>query len=291
MSNIPLTPQHLAAAMTAAMNASPKPLSLQVDTFHGLPDEDFQGWLFGIECQLKAANISEESKIAFTIQCAKGEARAWLQNDIRNAEANVPGYTKIATWNDLRQKLVSRFEPQHAELRNRLALFQLRQTGSLAEYIRKFFAITSRLSDMPEKQKVAAFINGYKTGGPAYHELIRQDPGTVAQAIAIAQQYEVIPVMQDHAVPMEIDRLEASQPIKCNHCSGINHYSRYCLAKRQNSRNGNQQLQRPNNNPFQQSQPRRNNNPFRRRQFMLENNNTQLDICNNASQQGNEGSQ
>jgi hypothetical protein len=300
MSNIPLTPQNLAAAMAAALNASSRPLSLYTEHFHGLPDEDFQGWLFSLEMQLRAASLSDESKIAFTIQCLKGEARAWVQNDIRNAEANIPGYTRITTWGDLRSKLVNRFEPQHADLRNRLALFQIRQTGSLAEYIRQFFTITSRLSDMPEKQKVAAFINGYKTGGPAYNELVRQDPDTVAQAVAIAQQYEAIPAFQDHVTPMEMDRIDNPQQVRCNTCGGINHYSRYCLANRREHRfSSRQQPQRnfqqnpryqQNNNPFRRGQQRRSNNPFRRQQFMAEDGGSQVEKTNEFNQ-GNAGSQ
>jgi hypothetical protein len=258
--------------MAAALNVTNRPIALQVETFSGLPQEDFQGWLFNIEMQFRASNLSEAAKISFIVQCLRGEARAWLQNHIRNAEANVTGYAAVTTWEQLKTKLKEQWEPQHADLRNRLALFRLRQTGSLTEFINEFFNITSRLGDMPENEKVAAFINGYRIDGPAYHELVRQDPTTVAQAIAIAQQYERIPYPTNVGVtPMEIDRLDGSKVIRCNNCGGLNHLRRHCLADQQLRPPPRQQWQRQRQQRQQwQPQSRENqqqrysNNPFRR---------------------------
>jgi hypothetical protein len=276
----------LIAALANAIN-QPRNIQLHHEPFHGKPSENFQSWLFNIDMQLRTSNLNEAAKICFVSQCLKDDARAWLQNEIRGADENIAGYTPIDTWQNLKQRLRHRFEPTHSHLRNEIMLISLEQTGSLTEYIDKFYALSSRLSDIAEERKVAAFIKGYR--GPASTELIQRQPQTIFQCIEIAEEYEHLnirrnqrpyryqhnryqhnryqhnryqhnhnqnnyyhpPIVNNGVIPMELGHIEEVQPVVCYKCGGINHTARFCLARPQPARhlhpNTNNRGQRNNN--------------------------------------------
>ena len=90
------------------------------------------------------------------------EAKLWWRTKYSVIQA---GEVTINTWKDMKRELCAQFFPDNVEYRARRNLIDLKQTGNIREYVKKFLALMLAISDMFEKDKVFAFLDGLKPCG------------------------------------------------------------------------------------------------------------------------------
>lgn len=96
------------------------------------------------------------------------------------------GQCSIDSWDDLKRELKNQFLPENVEFIARRKLRQLRQTGTVRDYVKQFSALMLDIRDMSEKDKLFYFIEGLK---PWVHmELQRQRVQDLASAMAAAER-------------------------------------------------------------------------------------------------------
>ncbi|KAJ7958669.1 Retrotransposon protein, putative, Ty3-gypsy subclass [Quillaja saponaria] len=92
----------------------------------------------------------------------------------------------IDTWEDLRRELKAQFFPENVEYIARRNLRELKQTGTIREYVKRFAGLMLDIRDMSEKDKMFYFLEGLKPWAKA--ELQRQRVQDLATAQAAAER-------------------------------------------------------------------------------------------------------
>ena len=68
----------------------------------------------------------------------------------------------IATWDDLKRKIKTQFFPENVTYLARCQLRELKQTGTVREYVKKFSGLMLDIKDMSEEDKLFYFLEGLK---------------------------------------------------------------------------------------------------------------------------------
>ncbi|KAA0055407.1 uncharacterized protein E5676_scaffold1428G00300 [Cucumis melo var. makuwa] len=84
-----------------------------------------------------------------------------MSEDFR-ATLDVEGRCTIDTWDDLKRELCSQFFPENVEILARRKLRELKHTGSIREYVKRFMGLMLDIRDMSEKDKVLCFVEGLR---------------------------------------------------------------------------------------------------------------------------------
>ncbi|KAJ7974912.1 Retrotransposon protein, putative, Ty3-gypsy subclass [Quillaja saponaria] len=112
---------------------------------------------------------SEEAKVTTATMYLAGDAKLWWR--IKYVDIQ-DGRCVIDTWEDLRRELKAQFFPENVEYIARRNLRELKQTGTIWEYVKKFAGLMLDIRDMSEKDKMFYFLEGLKPWARA--ELQRQ---------------------------------------------------------------------------------------------------------------------
>lgn len=96
------------------------------------------------------------------------------------------GQCSIDSWDDFQRELKNQFLPENVEFIARRKLRQLRQTGTVRDYVKQFSALMLDIRDMSEKDKLFYFIEGLKPW--VQMELQRQRVQDLASAMAAAER-------------------------------------------------------------------------------------------------------
>nr|VVW92636.1 unnamed protein product [Nymphaea colorata] len=141
-------------------------------------------FLFQVDYYLDLQNVVEEDlKIKTAAMLLEGDAVAWWRRkmfDIENGDCT------IATFDDFRKQLKGYFMPVDAERQTYRMVANLRQTGSLREYVRAYQKLMLDVPKMPEKDKLNWFIIGLQSWAQA--DVERSDPKTLEQAYVAAER-------------------------------------------------------------------------------------------------------
>ena len=68
----------------------------------------------------------------------------------------------IDSWEELKKELKSQFFPENVEYMVRHHLRDLKQIGTIIDYVKKFLALMLDIKDMSEKDKLFFFLEGLK---------------------------------------------------------------------------------------------------------------------------------
>lgn len=152
------TPQPQSRSMqttyTEEMFERLKPSVRSLFKFNGKPNENIDDWIFSIELYFDQAKMHPNDKLNFSL--------AWLRDNARATYIN--NKSTIKDWNDLKNFLIKRYQKSNLVLRK--TLHELKQRGSIQDYIFQFEEITNQLKDeIQETDKMYHFLNGlhYKT--------------------------------------------------------------------------------------------------------------------------------
>ncbi|KAJ7970183.1 Retrotransposon protein, putative, Ty3-gypsy subclass [Quillaja saponaria] len=120
---------------------------------------------------------SEEAKVTTATMYLVGDAKLWWRTKYVDIQ---DGRCVIDTWEDLRRKLKAQFFPENVEYITRRNLRELKQTGTIREYVKRFAGLMLDIRDMTEKDKMFYFLEGLKPWARA--ELQRQRVQDLATA-------------------------------------------------------------------------------------------------------------
>ncbi len=98
---------------------------------------------------------SEEAKVTMATMYLTGDAKLWWRTKYAERES---GHSTINSWDDLKRELKNQFLPENVEFIARRKLRQLRQTGTVRDYVKQFSALMLDIRDMSEKDKLFYFI-------------------------------------------------------------------------------------------------------------------------------------
>ncbi|KAJ7949948.1 Retrotransposon protein, putative, Ty3-gypsy subclass [Quillaja saponaria] len=141
--------------------------------FGGARDaKELENFLFDMEQYFRAVRMdSEEAKVTTATMYLAGDAKLWWR--IKYVDIQ-DGRCVIDTWEDLRRELKAQFFPENVEYIARRNLRELKQTGTIREYVKRFAGLMLDIRDMSEKDKMFYFLEGLKPWARA--ELQRQRP-------------------------------------------------------------------------------------------------------------------
>ncbi|KAF3778942.1 hypothetical protein EJ110_NYTH42526 [Nymphaea thermarum] len=141
-------------------------------------------FLFQVDYYLDLQNVVEEDlKVKTAAMLLEGDAVAWWRRKIFDVEN---GHCTIQTFDDFRRELKGYFMPVDAERQTYRMVANLRQTGSLREYLRAYQKLMLDVPKMPEKDKLNWFIIGLQPWAQA--DVERSDPKTLEQAYVAAER-------------------------------------------------------------------------------------------------------
>ncbi|KAJ7947138.1 Retrotransposon protein, putative, Ty3-gypsy subclass [Quillaja saponaria] len=102
---------------------------------------------------------SEEAKVTTATMYLAGDAKLWWRTKYVDIQ---DGGCVIDTWEDLRRELKAQFFLENVEYIARRNLRELKQTGTIREYVKRFAGLMLDIRDMSEKDKMFYFLEGLK---------------------------------------------------------------------------------------------------------------------------------
>ncbi|KAK9166643.1 hypothetical protein Scep_001834 [Stephania cephalantha] len=139
--------------------------------------KELENFLWDMEQYFATTGTEECQKVYL-----EGDAKLWWRTRVDNDVA--AGRPKIAEWEVLKRKLKDQFLPTNAAWQAREALRQLKQKGTVREYVKEFSSLLLDIKNMSEEDKLFNFTVGLQ--GWAQSELRRQGVKDLQNAIAVA---------------------------------------------------------------------------------------------------------
>ena len=95
-----------------------------------------ENFLFDMEQYFLAVRAeSEEIKVSMATMYLSGDAKLWWRMKYQEIQQ---GRCQVESWEDLRRELKSQFFPKNASSIARDKILDLKHTGSVREYVKKF---------------------------------------------------------------------------------------------------------------------------------------------------------
>ncbi|XP_070017491.1 uncharacterized protein [Nicotiana sylvestris] len=157
--------------------------------------KELENFLWDMEQYFQAARVQDDEKVTITPMYLTDDAKVWWRT--RMTEVESAGLPKIETWEMLKKELKSQFLPTNSSWIERDGLRRLKQSGTVAEYVKKLSSLMLNVSNMTEEDKLHYFMSGLK--GWAQLELRRQNVQSLSTAIAAADALADLNIGDDPA--------------------------------------------------------------------------------------------
>ena len=144
--------------------------------------KDLGNFIWDMEEYFVAANIPEERQVSLASMFLSGDAKLWYRT--RTEEDRSAGRPRMETWNSLKEELREQFLPSNTTWVARDRLKNLRQSGTVREYVQEFSSCLLDIRNMSEEDKLFNFISGLQPW--AQVELRQQKVGDLPAALVAA---------------------------------------------------------------------------------------------------------
>ena len=144
--------------------------------------KDLENFLWDMEQYFKAAHIDEREQVSITSMYLVGDAKLWWRTRT-DGDASVDRPV-ITTFEALKKELKEQFLPLNASWLARESLRNLKQTGSVRDYVKEFSSLLLDIKNMSDEDKLFNFLAGLKPWAQA--ELRRQAVKDLPSAVAAA---------------------------------------------------------------------------------------------------------
>ena len=176
--------------------SSPRPVTRLLkptnpDTFDGVSKNlRVTDWLFQCRCFFDAAGLSDDSheRTVFAAALLRGAASKWWKHETEAADRG--DKPSIKSWRDFVAAIKTRFQTIDSDQVARDRLSELRQLGSVVQYVNLFQQITNEISDIAPSELLYRFLAGLKRTIRLDVEMYRlSHPNlTLAEAMTVAQR-------------------------------------------------------------------------------------------------------
>ena len=129
--------------------------NIPLSVFKGHPHENVQDWLSELDEYLEAVNATSTQKVTAARLLMRDNARRWLKLCPSAPDT-------IDPWNHFKSCILARFQSANHKFFAQSRLFQLKQRGSVTQYIATFQDICAQINDISEPEALQAFIMGLK---------------------------------------------------------------------------------------------------------------------------------
>ena len=124
--------------------------------FSGKSKENVDTWFYKMELYFKQFRVSENEKLMTCISLIKDSALLFFRNLETRSNTHI-------TYRMFKEKFYDRYQPQNLQTLLRTKLRELRQTGSVADYIDEFDTLCCQIQAMSEVDQVQYFIAGLRS--------------------------------------------------------------------------------------------------------------------------------
>uniref|UniRef100_A0A803Q167 Retrotransposon gag domain-containing protein n=1 Tax=Cannabis sativa TaxID=3483 RepID=A0A803Q167_CANSA len=115
-----------------------------------------QNFLFDMEQYFRVVQTdSEEEKVAMATMYLSRDAKQWWRMKYKDIQS---GKCSIETWDDLKKELNARFLLENFAYLVRRQLRELKQVGTVREYVKKFSRLMLDIKDMNEVDRLFYFL-------------------------------------------------------------------------------------------------------------------------------------
>jgi len=161
----------------------PKP-----NRFNGVRDaKEVENFLWQMEIYFDNLNlVAENAKVKAATSYLSDTAMLWWRRKHSEIEQ---GTCRIDTWDDFKKELKRQFYPENVVYEARKKLRELRQRGSIRDYVKEFTTLMLQIPNMTAEDLVFYFTDGLQSW--AKQELQRRGVKTVDEAIAVAESLPV----------------------------------------------------------------------------------------------------
>ena len=132
--------------------------------------KDLENFLWDMEQYFIVAQIPVGEQVTITTMYLTCDAKLWWWT--RTSDDAAIGRPKIERWEILKKELKDQFLPTNTTWMARESLKNLKQTGSIRDYVKEFSSLILKIKDMSEVDKLFNFMSGSQ--GWAQTELRRQ---------------------------------------------------------------------------------------------------------------------
>ncbi|KAK9157903.1 hypothetical protein Scep_004477 [Stephania cephalantha] len=117
--------------------------------------KELENFLWDMEQYFATVGTEECQKVTLTSMYLEGDAKLWWRTRVDNDVA--AGRPKIVKWEVLKRELKDQFLPTNAAWQAREALRQLKQKGTVREYVKEFSSLLLDIKNMSEEDKLFNF--------------------------------------------------------------------------------------------------------------------------------------
>jgi hypothetical protein len=148
--------------------------------------ETLRPWIRQVETHLQLASISDpETQFLVATQFLAAAPLTWVQT-----------LSNVSTWDSLKARMTSFYQPLHEELRARDALYTIRQRGSIDDYAKAFTLLVVKVPQMTTEEQLYLFTKGLKP--QVQVSVALQTPTTLEEAKLLASSADGILSQQRH---------------------------------------------------------------------------------------------
>ena len=157
------------------------------ETFSGDQRSKADIWLFELENYFNATDVLLDSqRISFAVSQLREGAVAWWKHYLDSLNENeVP----VNTWSGFKQLFLTNYKPIEASETARVALYALKQTGTVSDYTDAFLRHLNYVDKMANEDKIFLFKKGLSYS--LAKEIGMHHPATLMDAINLAQRAEL----------------------------------------------------------------------------------------------------
>src|SRR4030095_16451361 len=158
----------------------------QPDKYHGQRDFLLLGnWIFSVDQYFVLTDTPEHKQAPFVSTLLRDEALLWYRSNYENRNQTAP-----LTWDALRSVMRQYFAPPNEDRRLQDEWANLKQYGTVFEYVSVLTALAMRIPGLSQTQVLDKFIRGLKPKTRIGVE--RRDPKTTDEAYRLADRFDRI---------------------------------------------------------------------------------------------------
>lgn len=227
--------------------------------------EKLEEWVYKMDMYLRAMQVPENLRVLTAVSFFQGNAMTWWRALIGAADPTT------VTWANFVAQLRNEFLPVNSVKVAADKLERLKQTGSVANFVKEFRTLALLIPDLSPAEKLRRFLAGLKPR--VRMEVDLRNPSTLEEAVTLAERIDDLTFQaskrltssrhdssfhsssaQDRPAPMDLSAMRVSnapsRPFKklspeereqlrrdgkCFYCREVGHISIKCPRKNQRS--------------------------------------------------------
>jgi hypothetical protein len=144
--------------------------------------EKLEEWIYKMDIYLHAMQVPDQLRVLTAVSFLQGNAMTWWR-----ALIGVQDPTTVP-WIDFVQRLRDEFLPVNAVKVASDKLERLKQTGSVANFVKEFRTLALQIPDLSAAEKLRRFLSGLKSR--VRMEVDLRNPATVEEAVTLAERID-----------------------------------------------------------------------------------------------------